>query len=116
MSELVIKRDFDSAHTIREGSGFMEPIHGHTWKIEIIVVNPSSPAEKDILNTEIDNLLAGIDHTDLNKIIGTNKGFPTTENIAGYIFKKLSIIIGKDKIKSVAVSEEYGCSTTYHGG
>ena len=116
MSELVIKRDFDSAHTILEGNGAMEPVHGHTWKIEITVENPSTYKKKDLIYIQIDELLKDIDHTNLNIILQTGKKFPTTENIAGYIFKKLSVMIGSDKIKSVAVSEEYGCSTTYYGG
>ena len=93
--ELKVTGNFSSAHKIRDYKGKCEKLHGHNWKVELIVnsskLNKSGLVEdfsklKKILNEELKKL----DHKYLNNIKPFDKINPTCENIAKYLFDTLN--------------------------
>jgi 6-pyruvoyltetrahydropterin/6-carboxytetrahydropterin synthase len=81
---------FDAAHRIIDYSGKCERLHGHTYKLKIVVKGDLQPSGmvldftilKNIVNDEI---VSKLDHADLNELFDN----PTTENIALWVFEKL---------------------------
>jgi len=81
---------FDAAHRIIDYSGKCERLHGHTYKLKIVVKGDLKPSGmvldftifKNIVNDEI---ISKLDHADLNELFDN----PTTENIALWVFEKL---------------------------
>jgi 6-pyruvoyltetrahydropterin/6-carboxytetrahydropterin synthase len=84
-----VKREFQAAHFLTDYHGKPEPLHGHTWLVEIFI-----KAEKldkggmgyDFL--EIQSLLDEIvpDYKCLNEIFDFS---PSAENLAKWIYEKI---------------------------
>jgi len=95
MYEIKVISDFSSAHMLRGYEGKCENMHGHNWKIEVVV----SSEKLDKLGMVVDFkelkhklkiILEELDHKNLNDIEYFKKINPTSENIAKYIFDKLA--------------------------
>ncbi len=91
MFELIIEDSFAAAHRLKNYKGNCENLHGHNWKVQVIVesnkLNEIGIAMdfrelKQILK-EVLNLL---DHKYLNDIEYFNKNNTSTEHIARYIY------------------------------
>lgn len=90
---------FDAAHHLKDYKGECEKVHGHTYKLEVVV---SGKPEKDGMVMDFTELkkiveetvIDKLDHADLNKIFDN----PTTENIASWVYNKL-----EDKIPVFSV-------------
>ena len=82
---------FDAAHFILDGNGSpCEELHGHTYKLRVIVEGPVKDDGMVIDFTEIkrivnEKVMPSVDHKDLNKLLKN----PTAENIAQWIFDTL---------------------------
>jgi 6-pyruvoyltetrahydropterin/6-carboxytetrahydropterin synthase len=81
---------FDSSHYLPGYKGKCEQVHGHTYKLEVVV---EGEMRKDGMVIDFKDLgkivnaavLDELDHRNLNEIIDN----PTAENIATWAFKKL---------------------------
>lgn len=90
---------FDAAHFLSDYKGRCEQLHGHTYKLEVVVEGEIGKGGmlmdfnelKEIVKS---NILERLDHGDLNEIFDV----PTAENIASWIFDEL-----KDKIPIYSV-------------
>ncbi len=117
MYKIKIEGDFSSAHNLRGYKGKCEELHGHNWKVELVV----SGARLDRIGMLMDfktlkeklySLLEALDHKYLNNIDYFKKINPTSENIARYIYVRL-----KKKIPglySVTVWESDKACATYY--
>lgn len=89
---------FESAHFIRNylEDGSDEPLHGHSWKVEVLVtsssINETTGFAVDFVTVqkELDDICAYLDHTNLNDIPPFDELNPSTENIAKWIYHELS--------------------------
>lgn len=110
---LGVTTKFDAAHFLPDYDGKCKNQHGHTWHVEMQVLNHTDPTllntlstptrgmamdfnkMKEILNSVVDRL----DHTLLNDTVEN----PTCEQLAYYILNKVSPLVGhtvaKIKIK-----------------
>ena len=80
---------FDAAHHICDYKGDCERVHGHTYKLEVVI---SGPVKKDgmvmdfkNLKEEVQSVLDKLDHHDLNRILDN----PTAEHIVEFIWNSL---------------------------
>lgn len=121
MFSVTIRSKFSSAHNLRGYKGACEDLHGHNWRVEAEV----SGAELDDLGMVMDfkelkkelaDVLSTLDHAYLNDIEYFAENNPTSENIARYIFKKLSTRTGGRKLEGVTVWETDTSSATYSPG
>ena len=116
MYSLKVEVTFSSAHNLRGYKGKCEELHGHNWKVEVVISkNKLDKAGmvmdfKDI-KRKLNNILEKLDHKYLNNITYFKKVNPTSENIAKYIFDQAK----RDnlKLKSVNVWENATCSAIY---
>ena len=92
---LKVLTDFASAHTLRDYPGACSRMHGHNWKLEVEVdaarLNASGMAIdfKDI-RRKAKEAVGVLDHRYLNDIPPFDEVNPTAENIAAYLFERLS--------------------------
>jgi 6-pyruvoyltetrahydropterin/6-carboxytetrahydropterin synthase len=117
MYEVVVEDSFSAAHYLREYEGNCEKLHGHNWKVQVCVrkrrLNKlGMVVDFRELKKELKKVLSILDHSYLNELAYFKKRNPTTENIAQFIFKKLS---AKIKIFSVSVWEAESCFARYRG-
>ncbi|HLD58010.1 MAG TPA: 6-carboxytetrahydropterin synthase QueD [archaeon] len=132
MYELTIISDFASAHNLRGYEGECENLHGHNWKVEVMVESKrlnkiglavDFKALKKILN----NILEKLDHKYLNDIPPFNKENPSSENIARYIYQEFEKALsnppipplqrggkGGLKVAKVKVWESDNAAATYY--
>lgn len=117
MYKIKIEGDFSSAHNLRGYKGKCEELHGHNWKVEVVVASPGLDKigmvmDFKCLREKLYGLLDKLDHKYLNKIAYFKKVNPTSENIARYIYANL-----KQKVPglySVTIWESDKASATYY--
>ncbi|MEO0185563.1 MAG: 6-carboxytetrahydropterin synthase QueD [candidate division WOR-3 bacterium] len=116
MFEISVQGSFSAAHRVRGYKGDCSGVHGHTYKIEVKV-----EVEKlDKLGLAMDfrkvknilkNILARLDHKNLNNLQFFKKHNATAEWIAVYIYNEMKKKI--KNIKSVTVWEGLENSVSY---
>ena len=117
--ELVIETDFSAAHNLREYKGQCEKLHGHNWKVQVVL-----KAEKlDNLGMVMDfrdvkkiigEILNKFDHTYLNDLQDFKVLNPTTENLSKILYTELKSDLPKGvKVDRVTTWESDRCGATY---
>ena len=116
MYSIKVETTFSAAHNLRQYKGKCEALHGHNWKVEVILAGDRLDKSgmlmdfHDVKKT-LAAVLAEFDHAYLNKIPYFKKVNPTSERISAYIYgslkKKLPLL------KSVTVWENATCCATY---
>ncbi|HEX54604.1 MAG: 6-carboxytetrahydropterin synthase QueD [Candidatus Altiarchaeales archaeon] len=90
---------FDAAHQLRHYKGKCENLHGHTYRLEVVVSGNISDNGMVIDFNKLKNLvdreiLKELDHRNLNELFEQ----PTAENIAKWIFKRLGESIKSENL------------------
>jgi len=116
MYSIKAEGNFSSAHNLRGYKGKCEELHGHNWKIEVVVAKDrlnktGMVLDFKFLRQKLNNILDKLDHKYLNNLSYFKKVNPTSENIAKYIYDNLRANIAG--IKSVTVWENNTSSATY---
>lgn len=121
MFEVDIQREFSAAHYLRGYDGNCSKLHGHNWVVEAVVDAQQLDeigiaVDFRVLKRELDAIIAELDHSCLNELEAFKDLNPTSEIIAEYIFKGLSVrMSGIDgvEVASVRVCESPGAGATY---
>jgi 6-pyruvoyltetrahydropterin/6-carboxytetrahydropterin synthase len=94
MYSLKVESNFSSAHNLRQYKGKCEALHGHNWKVEVVV--SSKKLDKTgmvmdftVIKNRLNAVLADLDHAYLNELTPFTTTNPTSENIARHIFGRL---------------------------
>ena len=114
--------DFAAAHNLRNFRGKCENLHGHNWKVEVVVRGNRLDASGVLLDFgELKqftrDILAELDHHYLNDLPFFQNQNPSSENIARYIFERMSERINTDHlwVQRVATWESSNACATYFG-
>ena len=103
MYRLMIKTSFAAAHNLINYQGDCENLHGHNWRVEVVV----SAKELDkaglgidfkILKKQTNSLLDELDHKYLNDLPSFKNNSPSSENISRYLFERLSETLNNENI------------------
>lgn len=95
MFRLRVQNSFSAAHSLTNYKGDCALLHGHNWKVEIVIakadvddigISIDFKKAKQILKAEVDKL----DHCYLNDIAYFEHINTTAENISKYIFDNLA--------------------------
>ncbi len=120
MYEVTVICDFSAAHSLRDYKGKCENLHGHNWKVEVSVESEGlnhlgMVIDFKILKEETKGLLEGLDHRYLNEIEPFDRVNPSSENIARFIFDRLSEKVNGEgrRVKEVKVWESEDAYATY---
>ncbi|MCM8818688.1 MAG: 6-carboxytetrahydropterin synthase QueD [Candidatus Omnitrophica bacterium] len=121
MYEIKIRGDFSSAHMLKNYKGKCENLHGHNWKVEVIVIGETLDKiglliDFHILKSKLNIILKSLDHKNLNLIPFFAKKNPSSENIAFFIYKKMVQLVKNYpvKISKVTVWENENQSASYY--
>jgi len=122
MFRLKVQDYFSSAHYLRNYKGSCENLHGHNWKVELLVEgsqlnNLDLLIDFKILKSILKETLDELDHKLLNEIPYFKNVNPSSERLAEYIFKKIKDKLSQYsniKVKEVTVYETDKVSATYY--
>ncbi|MSV35054.1 MAG: 6-carboxytetrahydropterin synthase QueD [Bryobacterales bacterium] len=94
MFEVAVEQVFASAHALRNYKGRCENIHGHNWKVQVVIQGERLDGTGLLVDfIDVKNLMAGIidriDHQFLNEIPPFDVVNPSAENIAEYFCQKM---------------------------
>ena len=122
MFEVSVDETFAAAHNLRGYKGKCEDLHGHNYKVRVIVAG----AELDSvgllydfvhLKQVIQGVIRSMDHKYLNELPPFDKLNPSAENIARHIYdqsmKQLKPADNGAEISSVTVWETETSAATY---
>lgn len=92
---LVVREDFSAAHRLLATGGKCAELHGHNWKVEVHVRSEEldgSGMALDFhdLKAMTREILGELDHRYLNDLPAFQRQNPTAENLARYIYERLS--------------------------
>lgn len=119
MYELIIQTDFAAAHSLRDYAGDCERLHGHNWKLDVVVSSPTLDKQGMVCDfREVKKLLARVvdrlDHRHLNELDFFRKLNPTTENVAHVVSEELGKLLPSGvRVTRVTAWESDHCGATY---
>jgi 6-pyruvoyltetrahydropterin/6-carboxytetrahydropterin synthase len=102
--EVMIERNFSSAHQLRGYKGKCENLHGHNYKIEIYargseLNNIGLLVDFGELKEAADEVVAYLDHRNINELPPFDEELnPSAENLARYILERVASRVGDDRV------------------
>jgi len=117
---IFVQTEFAAAHCLRNYPGDCAQVHGHNWIVEVQL----KCRELDEIGLGVDfrtvkkavqEILADLDHTDLNEFPPFRITNPSSENIARYLYQALAGRLNSDRVAvyGVKVSESHGQGVLY---
>jgi 6-pyruvoyltetrahydropterin/6-carboxytetrahydropterin synthase len=109
MYEVKVITQFAAAHQLRNFKGKCEELHGHNWKVEVSLAGTTLNAAGLLIDFQevkeaTGRILSELDHSFLNEIPYFKERNPSSENIAAYLFDKLSNEFDGDMVTVVQVT------------
>ena len=91
MYRLMVESGFAAAHQLKEYAGKCEGLHGHNWRVQVMVktdrLNPIGLGiDFKVLKRILNDILSRLDHSFLNDIEPFQAQNPSSENLACYIY------------------------------
>jgi 6-pyruvoyltetrahydropterin/6-carboxytetrahydropterin synthase len=116
MYRLRVKSHFDAAHKLVGYNGKCSELHGHTWKVEVLVTGEELDkigmlVDFKVLKEKLKEITEKLDYSLLNDL--KEIGNPTSENLSRYIFKNLKNLPNV-KLEKVRVWESPSSWCEYH--
>lgn len=95
MFEVAVEQGFASAHALRNYKGRCENVHGHNWKVRVVIEGEKLDQTGmlvDFLDVKslLGEILDRIDHQFLNEIPPFDTINPSAENIAEYFYQQMT--------------------------
>jgi 6-pyruvoyltetrahydropterin/6-carboxytetrahydropterin synthase len=122
MFEVAVEQGFASAHALRNYKGRCENVHGHNWKVRVVIEGEKLDATGmlvDFLDVKslMGEILDRIDHQFLNEIPPFDVINPSAENIAEYFYQQMTGRLAETpvpvRIREVKIWETEIQSATY---
>jgi 6-pyruvoyltetrahydropterin/6-carboxytetrahydropterin synthase len=115
MYEIMVEQEFSAAHQIKGYEGVCRNLHGHNWKVQVILkvdnLNKLNMVRDfDEIKEIINKIIKPLDHQYLNELPQFADKNPTSEIIAEYIYFQMKLIDVHLPVVEVRVWET---STTY---
>jgi 6-pyruvoyltetrahydropterin/6-carboxytetrahydropterin synthase len=105
MFEVMIERNFSSAHQLRGYRGKCENLHGHNYRIEIYArgreLNKTGLLVDFVeLKAAADEVVNYLDHRNINELPPFDEELnPSAENLARYILERVSARVGDERVE-----------------
>jgi len=123
MYTVTIEDHFSGAHHLRNYHGKCEDLHGHNWKVQVVVISDSLDEggmvlDFTILKASTRQVLETLDHKYLNELPDFLEKNPSSENISRYIFDRLKPLVESRNttLKQVTVWESVNACASYAEG
>src|SRR5579872_5572446 len=113
MFEIAVEQQFASAHALRNYKGRCENVHGHNFKVRVVIEGEKldeSGLLVDFLDVKaaMHAIIERLDHVFLNDIEPFDVKNPSAENIAEYFYQEMTHRLGASvpvRIREVRVWE-----------
>lgn len=117
MFEILVEEKFDAAHCLRGYPGNCERLHGHTYKVQVLLRTPNldkigMAVDFRIVRTTLRDVIELLDHTYLNEMPEFTETNPTAENLACYIYAKMNEKLPR-LVNKVTVWETESAAASY---
>jgi 6-pyruvoyltetrahydropterin/6-carboxytetrahydropterin synthase len=122
MYEVSVEETFAAAHNLRNYKGKCENLHGHNYKVRVVVAGKELDSVGLVfdfvqLKQVIQGVIRSLDHKYLNELPPFDKLNPSAENLARHIYdestKQLPQAPNGAGIASITVWETETTSATY---
>ena len=115
---LRVQARFEAAHHLTSYRGAPEPVHGHSWKVEVALLTEQLDDEGmgfDFVEIKqhLSELAGRFHHRDINAIPPFDQLSPTTEHLARWFYQQLQERLPAEKISEVTVWEGPDCSASF---
>ena len=102
--EVMIERNFSSAHQLRGYRGKCENLHGHNYKIEIYargreLDNVGLLVDFVELKAAADEVVQYLDHRNINELPPFDELQPSAENLAKYVLERVAKRVSDDRVQ-----------------
>ncbi len=112
---------FEAAHHLRDYVGGPEPVHGHSWKVEVALGTDTLGAHDlsvDFVPTErlVRELASRLHDRDINTVAPFDARNPSAENIALWVaeeVRRAGVLSGRVRLEEVTVWEGPRNSVTF---
>jgi 6-pyruvoyltetrahydropterin/6-carboxytetrahydropterin synthase len=105
--EVMIERNFSSAHQLRGYKGKCENLHGHNYRVEIYargaeLDNIGLLVDFGELKEAADEVVQYLDHRNINELAPFDEELnPSAENLARYILERVAARVGDAALKAI---------------
>ncbi|HEV8412332.1 MAG TPA: 6-carboxytetrahydropterin synthase QueD [Bryobacteraceae bacterium] len=95
MFEVTVEQTFAAAHALRNYKGSCENVHGHNFKVQVVLAGERLD-DAGLLVDFIDvknlmgSVMARLDHQNLNEVAPFDEKNPSAENIAEYFYSQMT--------------------------
>jgi len=119
MYKVGVYDEFSAAHRLIGTHGKCERLHGHNWKVEIVITGTRLDSNGMVwdfqeMKSKLESVLAKLDHRNLNQLSYFHNVPATSENIARYIYKELRISVPSGlRLEKTTVWESRDSYATY---
>lgn len=113
--EVRVQGRFSAVHQLKMYDGAVEPLHGHDWRVEAVFRGPKLDEiglliDFDEASRVLGQILAELNHGNLNTLDWLGGQNPSAEHVARVIFRQLGSRLGQDRpLAAVYVEEAPGC-------
>lgn len=95
MYEILIASQFEAAHRLTGDFGPATRLHGHTYKLEVVVRGERLKDDGTLydvgkLRPAVEELAASLHYRNLDEVPGLGEANTTAENVAGYCWERLA--------------------------
>jgi 6-pyruvoyltetrahydropterin/6-carboxytetrahydropterin synthase len=96
--ELMVTGRFAAAHSLRNFNGRCEALHGHNWRVEVVVRGDTLDEAGLVmdfgeLKAAMNKVLDRLDHKYLNEIKPFDEYNPSSELIAKYLYEEIAELL-----------------------
>lgn len=118
MFEISVQRTFSAAHALML-RGVRENLHGHDWRLTVVVAGDSLDEEGLLcdfhaLEAALDETIAPFCNANLNDVEPFRRLNPSAENVARHVAQVLAEDLPPGlRVSRVSVTEAPGCEATY---
>ena len=122
MFQVSVEETFSSGHALRGYRGKCENIHGHNYKVRVVLEGPSLDSigllyDFTHLKRVLREIISGVDHRFLNDQAPFDVTNPSAENLAKYFYEEISRQLNQAtegaKLARVTIWETDTTSATY---
>jgi 6-pyruvoyltetrahydropterin/6-carboxytetrahydropterin synthase len=122
MYEVKVVTQFAAAHQLRMFQGKCEKLHGHNWRIEVCLAGDRLNDAGLLMDFRevkeaTNGILEELDHSFLNELPQFRDRSPSSENIAAYVFQKLTNKLNDSPVRVLKVTawESDSAAASYRG-
>jgi 6-pyruvoyltetrahydropterin/6-carboxytetrahydropterin synthase len=115
---LIVRDRFEAAHALRSYRGLPETVHGHSWRVEVMLETAELDEEGmgfDFVEIRraLRELVSRFDHRDINAEPPFDRLSPTTEHLARFFHEEMLRSLPGAPLVATTVWEGPDCSATY---